>query len=38
MGLYQREIFAGEAGLLGNGWLSRYRINMDVSRGQVALE
>lgn len=37
-GLHQREIFAGESGLLGNGLLSHYTITIDALRGQMFLE
>lgn len=37
-GLQRREIFAGEAGLLGNGLLSRYTVTIDGRGWRVVLE
>lgn len=38
-GLHAKEIFAGEAGLLGNGLLSRYaRVTIDAAEGRLVLE
>jgi predicted aspartyl protease len=37
-GLHRRALFAGEAGLLGNGLLSRYAVTIDAARGRVILE
>ncbi len=35
VGLHKREIFQGEAGLLGNGLLSRYVVTLDARAGRV---
>jgi hypothetical protein len=37
VGLHQREIFVGEAGLLGNGLLSRYVVTLDARANRVVL-
>jgi hypothetical protein len=37
VGLHKHEIFAGEAGLLGNGLLSRYVVTVDAKAGRVVL-
>lgn len=37
-GLQPREVFAGEAGLLGNGLLSRYTVTIDGRNRRVVLE
>ncbi|HVM60235.1 MAG TPA: retropepsin-like aspartic protease [Verrucomicrobiae bacterium] len=37
VGLHKHEIFAGEAGLLGNGLLSRYVVTIDARAGRVVL-
>lgn len=36
-GVYPREVFTGESGSLGIGWLSRDRITRDASRGGAVL-
>ena len=37
VGLHKDEIFIGEAGLLGNGLLSRYVVTIDTRGGRVIL-
>jgi hypothetical protein len=37
-GLHRRQIFAGEAGLLGNGLLSQFKITVDRRTGHLLLE
>ncbi len=36
-GLHDKPMFAGEAGLLGNGLLSHFRVTVDIAKSQLLL-
>jgi hypothetical protein len=38
MGIHHGPLFAGEAGLLGNGLLSKFRLTLNEPRSRLSLE